>query len=77
MAASDLPDDTDHPIADAYRDHLKHTPNSWAMPQATSSEPPPFEPHCKANLPIPAPKTLWQLGLNDKRFLKSLKIDPE
>lgn len=74
----DLPhedDEAQHPIADAYRDHLKHTPNSWAMPQIKAAEPP-FEPHCQALIPIPPPKMPWLLSHNDKRFLLSLRIDP-
>ena len=76
MAASNLPEDDQHPIADAYRDHLKHTPNSWVMPKVTASESP-FEPHCQALIPTPPPIKNWELSWMDKRLLQALRIKPE
>ena len=77
MATSDLPHEDDEArdaIADAYRDHLKHQPNSWRV--NTLSTKPPFEPHC-ATFPIPNPTVPWCLSENDKRLLKKLIISPE
>ena len=75
MATSDLPhedDDARDAIADAYRDHLKHQPNSWVVTSLTP------EPRCVAlQLPIPDPIVPWFLSENDKRMLKKFIIAPE
>ena len=75
MATSDLPHEDDEArdaIADAYRDHLKHQPNSWVVTSLTP------EPRCVAlQLPIPDPIVPYQLNLNDRRFLHSIKIAPD
>ena len=78
--ATDFPHEDDEardPIADAYLDHLKHQPNSWKLVNAVTTKPS-VEPHYAAfPIPIPEPLIPYSLTLNDKRLLRSFKIDPD
>lgn len=72
MATSDPPpedDDLDHKGKLVKQVHPQ---NSWRV------SPPAVEPHCAAYpIPIPEPLVPFALSLNDKRFLRSIKIDPD